>query len=41
MAAFSEERAPSCPFGRWDLVVMVEMQGSYEETMQGAGREQE
>ena len=41
MAAFSEERASSCPFGRWDSVAMVETQDSREETMQGAGREQE
>jgi hypothetical protein len=28
MAAFSEERTPSRPFGCWDLVVIVEAKGS-------------
>ena len=41
MAAFSEERAATCSFGRWDLVAMVETQDSREETMEGAGRKQE
>ena len=41
MAAFNKETALSRPFGRWDLVAMVETQGSREETMEGAGRKQE
>ena len=39
MAAFSKETVLSRPFGRWDLVAMVETRGSYEEAVQGAGRE--
>ena len=39
MAAFSKETVFSRPFGRWDLVAMVETRGSYEEAVQGAGRE--
>jgi len=31
MAAFSKERVPSRPFGRWDLVAMVEVRGGCEE----------
>ena len=41
MAAFNEERAPSCRFGRWDLEAMVETQGSHEEAVRGARREGE
>ena len=39
MAAFSKETASSRPFGRWDLVAMVETRGSYQEAVEGAGRE--
>ena len=39
MAAFSEKRAPSSD--RWDLVAIVETQGSREETVRRAAREQE
>ena len=41
IATFSEERAPSCPFGRWDVVAMVETQGSHEEAVWGARRDGE
>jgi hypothetical protein len=37
MAAFNEETAFSRPFGRWDLVAMVEIQGSHEKAVRGAG----
>ena len=40
MATFSEERVSSCPFGRWDLVAMVEAQGRDEKAVRRAGREQ-
>jgi hypothetical protein len=39
MAVFSEERAPSRPFGLWDLVAMVERQGSCEKAVPREGRE--
>ena len=41
MAMFSEERAPSHPLGRWDLVVMVETQGSRERAVLHASCEEE
>ena len=41
MAAFSEERAPSCLIGLWGLSVIVETQGSHEEAVRGARREGE
>jgi len=41
IAAFSKETEFSRPFGRWDLVAMVETQGSCEETARGAGCEEE
>jgi len=41
MAAFSEERAPSLPFGGWDLVVIVGTRGSSEKAVQRAGSEEE
>jgi len=41
MAAFKEEIEPSRPFGRWDLVVMVEAQGSCKKAVQRADREEE
>ena len=42
MAAFNEERAPSCAFGRWGSVAMVETEDdSREKAVRGAGREQE
>ena len=41
MAAFNEERALSRPFGRWDLVAMVETQGGCKKAVQRAGREEE
>ena len=41
IATFSEERAPSCPFGRWDIVAMVGTQGSHEEAERGARRDGE
>ena len=42
MAAFSKERAASCPIGRWDLSVIVETQGSCEDVDgAGAGHEEE
>ena len=41
IAAFSEERASSCPPGRRDSVAMVETQGSYEEVVRGLDREGE
>ena len=40
MAAFSEERASTCPLGRWGLVAMVETQDSREETMQVVSKNQ-
>ena len=36
MAAFNKETVFFRPFGRWELVAMVETQGSCEETMRGA-----
>ena len=41
IAAFSEERVLSCPSGRWDLMTMVKTQGSREEVVRHAGREEE
>ena len=41
IAIFSEERTPSRPFGRWDLSVMVETQGSCEEAVRCEGCEGE
>ena len=41
MAAFNKETVFSRSFGRWDLVVMVETQGSHEKAVRGAGRGQE
>ena len=41
MAAFSEERVPSCLSGRWDLVAMVETKGGCGEVVRGAGHEEE
>ena len=41
MATFSEERALSRPFGRWDLASMVRMQGSCEKAVQRTGSEEE
>ena len=37
MAMFSEERTPSCPFGCWDLSVMVKGQDSRERAELHAG----
>ena len=36
MARFSA-RTPSGPFGRWDLVAIVETQGGWEKAMGGIG----
>ena len=36
MAAFNKETAFSRPFGRWELVVMVETEGSHKGTVRGA-----
>ena len=41
MATFSEDRVPSCPSGRWELVVMVRPQSSHEEAVRHASREEE
>ena len=41
MATFDVERIPSRSFGRWDLSVMVEMQGGYGEAVRGGGCEEE
>ena len=40
MAPFSEERAPSRPFGRWDLAVMVGTKGICEKAVRGVGRKE-
>lgn len=36
MATFNEDIAFSCPFGRWELVAMVETRCSHKETVGGA-----
>ena len=36
MAAFNKERVPFRPFGRWDVVAMVETQGRCEEAVRRA-----
>ena len=36
MAAFNKETAFSRPFGRWELVVMVETESSRKETVRAA-----
>ena len=41
MATFSEERAPPCSVGSWELVAMVETQDSHEEAVRGARCEEE
>jgi len=41
MDTFSEERAPSCPFGRWDLAAMVGARGSWEKAVRRGGCEGE
>ena len=41
MAAFSEERTRSCPFGRCDLSVIGKTKGSCEGAVRRAGREEE
>ena len=41
MATFSKERAPSRPFGRWDLAAMVEMQDSWEKAVRRVSCEEE
>ena len=42
MAAFNEERALSCVFGRWGSGAMVETESSSrEKAVRGAGLEQE
>ena len=41
MATLSEEKTPSRPFGRWDLSVMVETQGSCEKAVRRGGSEGE
>ena len=41
MAVFSEERTPSRPCGRLDLLAMVEVQDSWEKAMQRTGCEEE
>ena len=38
---FSEERALSLPFVRWDLVVMVETQDSHEKAVGRGGYEED
>ena len=37
MARFSVERTPSGPFGRWDLVAIVETQDGWEKATRGIG----
>ena len=39
MATFNAERISSCPFGRWDLSVMVGMRGSHEKAVRCGGCE--
>jgi hypothetical protein len=39
MAAFNEETAFSRPFGSWDLVAMVETEGSHEKAVRVQGSE--
>ena len=41
MAIFREERAESRPFGRWDLVAIVEIQRSGEKAGRCVRREEE
>ena len=41
MAIFSEERMASRPFGRWDSVVIVEVQGSCEKAARCGSSEEE
>jgi len=41
IAMFSEERAPSRPFGCWDLVAIIDVQGSWETVARREGCEEE
>ena len=41
IAIFSAERTRLRPFGRWELSVIVETQGSYKETIRCGGCEKE
>ena len=39
MVAFKVERRPSCPSGSWELVAIVEIQGSREKVVWNKGYE--
>jgi len=41
MAIFSEERAPSRPFGRWESVAMVEIQSRCKGAVRRGGCDEE
>ena len=41
MVTFNKERAPSRPFGCWDLAAMVEMQDSWEKAVWRVSCEEE
>ena len=39
MVIFNAERYPSCPIGRWNLSVMIEMRSSHEKVVRCGGCE--